>query len=593
MSEPSSRFAAFIAELKHRRVFRVAVVYAGVAFIIIQIIDGAFDYLRIPEWVGTTIIVLLALGFPIAVGMAWAFDLTAEGLVRARESKRDQPKKPHHVIIGNKTLAVIAALAIIAAAWSWLREPSPGGAPITSIAVLPLDNLMGDPEQEYFVEGMHEAIITNLARLSALTVISRTSAMRYKDTDKLMPEIALELNVDAIVEGSVLEAGNRVRIAVQLTHGASDEHLWANDYEGNLTNILYLQKTVAGAIAKEIGLALTPVDEAYLASAPQVDPEAYNLYLKGLHFRNLETKESMPKAVEYLQQSVALDLGFARAWAALSISYFMMRGLRIWNRDYAGNRMKHALDKALELDPNQADAYAYMGIYQHLWKRDVAWAKAAFRRALELDPDNVYTRYEYGLFLYRTGWPDEALEQYRRAQELDPLNPTLYDGFNLFYNYTRQYEKHLENRLLQQELQGRPRDNSSIERSILMQQGRYAEAAAEAEKAWDLFQQLRAEWALGNREKVYSVRDSLRATGELQQWEREEPFWSAQFYAIMDEREMALGLLERAYENTTISWEGLVYFPEFDSLRGEPRFKALLEKIGLTEVFDQNGQRIR
>ncbi len=279
MNDAPSKLAAFIAELRHRRVFRAAIVYAGVAFIIFQIVDATFDYLPIPASVGTAFIVVLLLCFPITVALAWAFDLTAEGPgAGAGEQAGSAEEAAHHVIIGNKTLAVIAALAIIAAAWSWLREPSPGGAPITSIAVLPLDNLMGDPEQEYFVEGMHEAIITNLARLSALTVISRTSAMRYKDTDKLMPEIALELNVDAIVEGSVLEAGNRVRIAVQLTHGASDEHLWANDYEGNLTNILYLQKTVAGAIAKEIGLALTPVDEAYLASAPQVDPEAYNLW---------------------------------------------------------------------------------------------------------------------------------------------------------------------------------------------------------------------------------------------------------------------------------------------------------------------------
>ena len=201
MSDPSSRLAAFLAELKHRRVFRVAVVYAGVAFIIIQIIDGAFDYLRIPEWIGTTIIVLLALGFFIAVGMAWAFDLTAEGLVRAKPKREPTAAKAqHHIVIGNKSLAAIAVLAVIAAAWSWLREPAPGGGPINSIAVLPLDNLGGDPENIYFVEGMHEALISELSKIGAITVISRRSTLQYKDSEKTMPTIASELGVDALVE---------------------------------------------------------------------------------------------------------------------------------------------------------------------------------------------------------------------------------------------------------------------------------------------------------------------------------------------------------------------------------------------------------
>ncbi|GAH45629.1 unnamed protein product, partial [marine sediment metagenome] len=221
----ASQLSAFLSELRQRRVFRVAIVYAGVAFIIFQIVDATFEPLHLPDWASTLIIIILVLGFPVAVGMAWAFDLTAEGLVRAKIKREPTAAKAqHHIVIGNKTLAVIALLAVIAAAWSWLREPSPDGAPIRSIAVLPLDDLMGDPAEDYFVEGMHDAIISNLSRLSALTVISRTSAMLYKDSDLRVPEIARELGVDAIVEGSVLKAGDRVRITAQLIHGATDEH---------------------------------------------------------------------------------------------------------------------------------------------------------------------------------------------------------------------------------------------------------------------------------------------------------------------------------------------------------------------------------
>ncbi|UCH63222.1 MAG: tetratricopeptide repeat protein [Fidelibacterota bacterium] len=612
MPDPPSRLAAFIAELKRRRVFRVAIVYAGVAFIVFQIIDAIFEPLHIPDWVGTTIIVLLLIGFPIAVALAWAFDITEQGLVRTKPKREPTAAKvPHHPLVGNKALAAIAVLAIAFGIWSWLREPSPGGVAISSIAVLPLDNQMGDPAEDYFVEGMHDAIITNLNRLSVLKVISRTSAMRYKDTDKLMPEIARELNVDALVEGSVLKAGDRVRITAQLIHGASDEHLWSNDYEGDLTDILSLQKTIAGAIAGEIGLALKPEEEADLASAPQVNPEAYNLYLKGWHFRKLESEESMPKAVEYLEQAVALNPTFARAWAALGHSYLQMQWLGGWSVDYAYNRMKQALDKALELDSNQAEAHAGLGIYQYLRKYDIPGAEASFRRALELDPNNVYARFEYGEFLRRTGRPEEGLEEYRRAQELDPLNPLPLTGIGEVYRDTRQYDKALEYWQAVLELapnhMAAPYFLALTKHEIAMQQGRYAEAADEAGKAYAeatngadstfyfwLWQ--RAEWALGNREKVYAVRDSLRSTGELQQREQEHPFWSARLYAIMGERDKVLSLLEKAYEDTTKESyypTGLVYGQGFDFLRAEPRFKALIQKMGLTEVFDEHGQRIR
>jgi len=595
MPKPQGKLAAFLAELKRRRVFRVAVVYAGVAFILCQIVDATFGSMGIPLWGERLVFALLAIGFPIAVALAWAFDLTAEGLVRAKPKREPTAAKaPHHPLVGNKALALIAMLAIVFGIWALLREPSPDGAAISSVAVLPLDNISGDPEQEYFTEGMHEAIITNLNRLSALKVISRTSAMRYKDTDKLMPQIARELGVDALVEGSVYKVGNQVRITAQLIHGASDEHLWDNEYEGDLTDILSLQKTVARAIAGEIGLALQPEEEAYLASAQAVNPEAYNLYLKGWHFRKLG---DYSKAVEYLEQSVALDSTLGQAWAALAFAYMGTGGIIfgdpiVWV-DSGFNLMKQTLDKALDLDPAQPDAHTYLAIYQW-FKWEYVAAEASFRWALELDPDNVNALFEYGLFLARTGRPDEALELSRRAMELDPTDWMAYYVFHDVYNFIRQYEKELEFRLLRQELQGTTSTNSGTKQRILMEQGRYAEVAEQAGvTSWV---GMRARMAMGNVAEVYAYRDSVRSTGELRQREKEHPFWSARFYGIMGERDKTLSLLERAYEDTTkeVNYPiGLVYYPEFDFLRAEPRFKALMQKMGLTELFDQNGQRIR
>ncbi|MBA7604476.1 MAG: tetratricopeptide repeat protein [Calditrichaeota bacterium] len=586
MNDAPSRLAAFIAELRHRRVFRVAAVYACVAFIIIQIIDGAFDYLRIPEWVGTTIIVLLALGFFIAVGMAWAFDLTEKGLVRAKPKREPTAAKaPHHPLVGNKSLAVIAVLAIVFGIWSWLRLPSPGGAPIRSIAVLPLEDLMGDPEQEYFVEGMHEALISALSNIGAVTVISRRSTLQYKDSEKTMPAIASELGVDALLEGSAQLVGERVRITTQLID-SKDRHLWNNTYERKIEDVFALYNDVTLAIAQEIRAKLTPQEEIRLASAPQVNPEAYDLYLRGWHIRGREGRENTLKAAEYLEQAVALDPTFARAWSALGHSYLLSGGFSI----DAVNRMKEAFDKALELDPNLPDAIAGLGMYQ-FFKWDNGAAEEYFRRALELDPDNAYALYEYGNFLNRTGRPDEALAMFRRGQELDPLDPLPFQGIWKFYGFTRQYEKQLEIRLLEQELLGESRENSTIKLNILMQQGRYAEVAEQV--GVNTWEGMRARMAMGNTEEVYAYRDSLSS------W---DPYTAAAFYAIMGEKEKALSLLE-AFVDTPkplFMTPGLVYtnlylmyFPEFDSLRAESRFKTLLQKLGLPEVFDQNGQRIR
>jgi len=399
------------------------------------------------------------------------------------------------------------------------------------------------------------------------------------------------------VEGSVLLVGSEVKITAQLVAASPERHLWTDSYTRSVNNVLSLHSDVARAIAKEIGLVLTPEEEAYLASAPQVNPEAYNLYLKGWHLRSIATSESIPKAVEYLEQAVALDPGFALAWAALAHSYFQMQWGGDWSSDYAMNRMKPALDKALELDPNLPDAHAGLGIIQQFAQYDIAAAETSFIRALELDPDNVYACYEYGRFLSRTGRPDEALTKFRWALELDPLSPQPLEGIAFVYSDTRQYDKALEYWQAVLELAPGHEDANFnliwINLGILMEQGRYAEVAAGAEKAGDLLEQLRAEWALGNREKVYAVRDSLRSTGELQQREQEDPNWAARFYGIIGEQEKALGLLERAYEDTTIYMEWLVYNQEFDSLRDEPRFKAIMQKLGLPEIFDQYGQRIR
>jgi len=239
------------------------------------------------------------------------------------------------------------------------------GAPppqIDSIAVLPLDNLSGDPEQEYFVEGMHEALTAELSKISALKVISRTSAMRYKNTDKPMPQIARELDVDALIEGSVVREGDQVRITVQLIHGPTDKHLWADSYQRELRGVLALQSEVARAIASQIRVTVTPQEQARLARTRPVNPEAYRLYLLGRYHWNKRTPEGFQKAAEHFQQAIDLDPTYALAYAGLADNYAVQPSWGTLLPRDAYPRAQAAAQKALELDASLAEPYTTLGL---------------------------------------------------------------------------------------------------------------------------------------------------------------------------------------------------------------------------------------
>ena len=594
MPDPSSRFAAFIAELRRRRVFRVAIVYAGVAFIIFQIVDATFEPLRLPDWASTLVVVLLALGFPIAVGMAWAFDLTAEGLVRARESKRDQPKKPPRPVIGNKTLAVIAVLAVIAAAWSWLREPSPDGGPITSIAVLPLDNQMGDPSEDYFVEGMHDAIITNLARLSALKVISRTSAMRYKDTDKLLPEIARELNVDALVEGAVLKAGDRVRITAQLIHGASDEHLWSNDYEGDLTDILSLQKAVARAIAGEIGLALKPEEEAYLASAPQVNPEAYQAYLLGQQFIRKGYAPDLWRGIAQFEKAILLDSTYAEAYVGLANAYFNLAWANQYPPALAWPKIIAAGERALKLGDNLAGAHEIQAFIKADYDWDWPGAEKEYLRAIELNPASARSHWHQSYVHFRNDRLTESLESINQAIDLDPHYPRYYiEKTNILLKQGKDDGALNLHEYVLDTFPSWPYTHWFIAH-LYAHQGRYSDALVEVEKTMIVLGE-----DIGDEIPFlgYLYAKLGRTEEARQQLERLDAFEAAGGYAShftrswvyigLGEIDSALALIEKAMEERS-TWLSFLHSSSyrahmFTPLQHDPRYQAILKRLGYSQ----------
>ncbi|MBW1844438.1 MAG: tetratricopeptide repeat protein [Deltaproteobacteria bacterium] len=318
------------------------------------------------------------------------------------------------------TAGLLVLLLATIAAWL-LNRPLGELTPIRSIAVLPLVNLSGDPGQEYFSDGMTEALISNLAKISALRVISRTSAMHYKGTRKTLPEIARELNVDSLVEGSVVRAGNRVRITAQLVHGSSDRHLWTEEYERDLTDVLLLQSEVAQAIAREIHVVLTPEDEVRLATARVVDPEAYIWARKGWYYNN---QRRFAEGRAAFQRAIEIDPEYAEAYAGLSIAYSDPVGWGLEITERILPQARAAAIRALELDDSINITHQAMGLVA--W-RDKDWHKAMRhqRRAIEINPNAAFAHSDLAWSLYELGREEEAISEIDRALELNPVAQTI------------------------------------------------------------------------------------------------------------------------------------------------------------------------
>ena len=588
MPDHPSRLVTIIAELRQRRVFRVAAVYACIAFIIFQIIDATFDYLPIPDWIGTALIVVLLLCFPVAVGMAWAFDLTAEGLVRTREIKRDQPKKPPRPIIGNKTLAVIAVLAIIAAGWSWWGRPSPEAAlGAKSIAVLPFINMSADPEQEYFCDGMSEEIINKLSQIEDLQVIARTSSFYFKGKDVDIPDIGKKLAVEWVLEGSVRKAGNRVRVTAQLVKVSDQTHIFSNNYDRDLEDIFAIQDEISLAIVEALKVKLLKTEKAAIVKRYTEDLEAYNLYLRGNYYWQMLTTEGYDKAIECYEQAFKKDPQYALAYTGLASVY--------WAISYFGNvppneaypRAIEYAKKALEIDNTLAEAHSVLGSinmnYDWNWKE----AEREFKQALQLNPNYSLTHFQYSMLLTFTERHDEAIAEVKRAQELDPLSSYINAMAGIVFTHAGRYDEAIE--VLRMTITMNPNyflahyflGYAYIGKSML------EEAIAELEKAVELsggapraVTHLAAAYYLfGKKEKTEKLFDSLK------QRSRDEYIPQTNFYLIhkvRGDQDQAFECLERACNehDSFIPWLRVTAVDIY-RIPDEPRFKALLEKAGL------------
>jgi serine/threonine protein kinase/tetratricopeptide (TPR) repeat protein len=456
---------------------------------------------------------------------------------------------------------------------------------VDSIAVLPLHNISGKPEQEYFADGMTEALIRELTKIKALQrVISRTSVMRYKETEKSMPEIARELNVDVVVEGSVLLVGERVRITAQLIEARADQHIWADSYERDLRNILALQKELARAIAKEIKIAVTPEEQVRLTKYSPVNPEAYQLYLKGRYFWNKRTGEDLKKALEYFERAIEKDPNYALAYSGLADTYNVLPGYLPFPPSEAYSKGKEAALKALEIDDTLAEAYASLANamkYYGDWKG----GEREYRRAIELSPGYATAHHWYGYDLSLRGQHDESMTELNLAQELDPYSLIINANAGFVLYNARLYDQaieHYRNRLemypdfwvLHQYL-GR----------AYLQKGKYEEAIAEFQEAINLSGSLQEN--MGDLGYSYAVSgrkaEAMKVVSDLKQLSEQKyvsPYHTALIYVGLGQKNQAFEWLNKVIGKPDIFLVHLNSEPRFDSLRSDPRFPALLKKMG-------------
>ncbi len=471
--------------------------------------------------------------------------------------------------------------------YRFMRDLQASPGQIRSLLVLPLENLSRDPEQEYFADGLTEELITKLAKIGALRVLSRTTAMHYKGVRKPLPEIARELQVEGVVEGTVLRSGERVRISAQLIHAPTDTHLWADSYERDLRNVLALQSEVAQAIAQGVQVKLTPQEQANFAQVHPVDPEAYEAYLKGRYHWNRRTIEGLNKGGEYFQQAIEKDPGYAAAYAGLADSLSLLCFWGFVSPNEGSARAKVAAQKALEIDNTLAEAHASLALGILHWDADTLAAQREFRRAIELNSRYTTIAHWYAACLSAMGRMDDALAEIKRVLQLDPLSPSVKVTAAMMFYMARRPDGAIE----------QCRDILELNPSYLaahwllglayVQKAMFEEAIHEFRQAVDL--SVGAAVFLGALGYGYGSagrrKDALKVVEQLQELLPKQryvmPYWMAMIYASLDEKEEAFRCLDIAYQERSAWIVYMKVLPWFDNLRPDARFQDLLRRMNL------------
>ena len=574
------------AELKRRNVYKVAVAYVVAGWALAQGIAQVFPVFDVPNWVVRVIVLLIVIGFPIALVLAWAFELTPEGLKRTETADAAHQHSSSRVWI--YVVIVGGAISIglfFLGRYTVQRASTNAVVTNKSIAVLPFENLSDDKSNAYFADGIQEEILTRLAKVADLRVIARTSTERYKSSPENLPQIAQQLGVAHILEGSVQKAAEKVRVSVQLINASTQAHLWAETYDRNLTDIFAVESDIAKTIADTLQAKLSDPEQHAITARPTENAEAYQLYLKGRYFWNKRTGADLKTAIDYFHQAIGIDTNYALAYAGLADAYGLLSGFGAASPKDSLPQAKAAAKKALELDNTLGEAHASLA--QALFAHDFNFAEAnrEFRRAIELNPNYATAHQWYGQSgLAPLGQFEDAIAEMKRALELDPLSVIINADLGSVLCSARRYDAAIEQ--LRKTVEMNPRfyyAHWNLGQALEVK-GLVNEASAEYEKAIaldddplspGLLAHLYAK--IGKKDKALQLLERLRETSQRRYV---TPYIFAIIHLGLGEKEQAMGFLEKTYEDRDgYNLAFIKVDPFLDPLRGDPRFEALVEKI--------------
>jgi TolB-like protein/Flp pilus assembly protein TadD len=591
----------FFAELRRRNVYKVGVAYAVAGWALAQGFAQVFPVFDIPNWVIRLIVLLIIIGLPIALVLAWMFEITPQGIKRteAADAMPVSAKRRKYIWIYVVVIGAAISIGLFFLGRYTAQTPRPVTQPEArpgfqseaatgptivqkSIAVLPFDNLSRDPDNAYFCEGVQDEILTRLAKVADLKVISRTSTQHFKSSPDNLPQIARQLGVAHILEGSVQKAGDAVRVNVQLINAASDAHLWADTYDRKLTDIFAVESEIAKTIAETLQARLTGSEKSSMAKTPTVNPEAYELYLKGKFFAAKRTGADLRTSIEYFNQAIAKDPNYPLGYVGLADSHLLLSAYGAISPKESISPAKAALKKALELDDSSPEAHASSGLLAGL-ELDLSRGISELERAIQLNPNYATAHHWLALPLMAIGQSDRAIIEGKRAIELDPLSLICNADLGWIYFNARRYDEAEAQARKTLEMDSRFVVAHYDLGEVLQFKGKLPDAIAEYQKAFDLnhdpFSLAMLGQAYARQGKTDEARKVLTRLREEAKSRYVSPYAFAVVLTALGDKAHAIDELEHGYDDAGFYISLIKVDPLFDDLRGDPRFEALVQKI--------------
>jgi TolB-like protein/Flp pilus assembly protein TadD len=580
---------SFFTELKRRNVYKVAIAYGVVAWLLIQITTQVFPFFEIPNWGVRFIVLFIIVGFPIALVIAWAFEATPEGIKRteAADAAGQRSRGGAWIYIVLIGAALSFGLFFLGHYTASRKQTGSAEVPDKSIAILPFENLSRDPDNAYFADGIQDEILARLSKIADLKVISRTSTQKYKSAPDNLREIARQLGVSNILEGSVQKAADQVRVNVQLINALNDTHLWSDIYDRKLTDIFAVESDIAKMIADTLEAKLSGAEQTAIATRPTENSEAHELYLRGRYFFGKRGADNLKLAIHYFNQAIAKDPNYALAYAGLADSYVLLP-------EYSGepsadnfDNARLAADRAITLDNKLAEAHVARGL---LFGKDynLKEAKQEYQRAIELKPNSANAHYFLAFtVLAPLGDFDRAIAEMNRAFELDPFSVVINTNLGLCYVFARRYPEAIAQLRKTTELDPSSSDPHVILGLVHEVSEDRQQAITEYQRAYDLGigsqrpgergAVLASIYALkGEPAKALEQLDQVR---ELVRVRKGTAFFLAGDYLRLGDKSQPVDWLEQSYRNKEPFITSIKVNPLLDPLRGDPRFEALVQKV--------------